>query len=81
MMLSNDAKANDIVTKDVFKEERASESYLSVEFLTLLVRYFECGQSTFMKEALYQLKMELENTGITQVQTRVKPYYREKKLI
>lgn len=58
-----DAKANDIVTKDVFKEERVPECYLSVEYLTLLVRYFECGQSTFMKEALYQLKMELQNTG------------------
>jgi hypothetical protein len=58
-----DDKATNIVTKDVFLEERVPESYLTVEFLTLLVRYFECGQATFMKEALYELKMELENTG------------------
>ena len=58
-----DAKASAIVTKPVFIEPRVPESYLTVEFLTLLVRYFECGQATFMREALYELKLELENTG------------------
>lgn len=58
-----DDKAKYIVSKDVFVEPRIPEEYFSVDFLSLLVRYFESGQATFMKEALYSLKLELQNTG------------------
>ncbi|GAB2022626.1 hypothetical protein RyT2_17000 [Pseudolactococcus yaeyamensis] len=58
-----DAQATEIISKPILLEPRVPEAYLSVEFLTLLVRYFECGQASFMKEALYELKLELENTG------------------
>lgn len=58
-----DDQAQDIITKPVFTEPRLSDTYLTVDMLTLLIRYLESGQASFMKEAVYHLTLELENTG------------------
>lgn len=58
-----DAQAQAIISKPVFTEPRLSDTFFSVEMLTLLIRYFESGQATFMKEAVYNLNLELKNTG------------------
>lgn len=58
-----DAHAQDIISNPVFTEPMLPETFYSVEILTLLIRYFESGQATFMKEAVYNLNLELKNTG------------------
>jgi hypothetical protein len=66
--LETDVKAIDTVSKDILSQEvftdpRVPETFMSAEIFSLLIRYFETGQASFMKEAVYALKLELENTG------------------
>ncbi|SJZ90312.1 hypothetical protein SAMN02745116_01793 [Pilibacter termitis] len=58
-----DNQAESIVNHRIFSEGRIPENFLSAEMLPLLIRYFERGQVTIMKEAIYSLKLELQNTG------------------
>jgi hypothetical protein len=58
-----DEKAENIVYSRLFAEPRIPEKFLSADLLLILIRYFESGQATFMKEAVFSLNLELQNTG------------------
>lgn len=58
-----DERASKIVNNNVFMNPRVPEEFLSAEIMLILIRYFETGQASFMKEAVYFLKLELQNTG------------------
>jgi hypothetical protein len=60
---SIDKTSKQILNMETFQEKRIPEQYLSAEMMPLLIRYFESGQATFMKEAVYSLKLDLQNTG------------------
>jgi hypothetical protein len=65
-----DEEVRTIVSKPVCSELRVPEDYFSVDMLSLLIRYLESGQAIFIKEAVYALKLELENTGYYSNNTR-----------
>ncbi|EME8099623.1 hypothetical protein [Enterococcus faecium] len=58
-----DKKAINIIGNKVFVQPRVPEEFLSAELMLALIRYFETGQASFIKEAIYFLKLEIQNTG------------------
>lgn len=58
-----DEKVESIVYSSVFTAPRIPEKFLSADLLLVLIRYFETEQASFMKEAVYSLNLELQNTG------------------
>lgn len=57
-----DKKVRHIVNDSEFEDSGIPEEFLSTEILPLLIRYFESGQAVTMREALYSLKLEFQNT-------------------
>jgi hypothetical protein len=58
-----DAAARQILSERYFTEERIPEKYLSTQMVSLLIRFFDSGQATFMEAAVYMLDMELANSA------------------
>jgi hypothetical protein len=52
-----------IANNPVIKEKRIPPEFMAPQYITMLIRYLERGQATFLKEAVYNLKLELESTG------------------
>ncbi|GAB2026568.1 hypothetical protein [Lactovum odontotermitis] len=52
-----------IESHSLLSEARIPDKLLSAEILPVLVRYFESGQADTMKEAVYFLNQDLQNTG------------------
>jgi hypothetical protein len=50
-----------ILSEPVFIAGLIPEEFLSVQMVTLLLRYFDSGQATFMDAAVYMLKAELQH--------------------
>lgn len=57
-----DDEVEEIIYSSVFVEPRIPEKFFSADLLLILIRYFEKGQATFMKEAVFSLNLELKNT-------------------
>jgi hypothetical protein len=51
------------VNSRAFEESGIPENFLSAEIVALLIRYFESRQASTMKEAVYSLKLDFQNTS------------------
>lgn len=58
-----DQKASKIVNDSILKDSKIPEKFLSSEFLLVIIKYMESGQASFIKEAVYALQLDLNNTG------------------
>lgn len=61
-----DENSESIILLSIFQKPRIPEKYLCVEMLPLIIRFFESGQVHMMKEAIYSLELDLQNTGYYQ---------------
>ncbi len=61
-----DATAREILSEKYFTEGRIPERYLSTQMISLLLRFFDSGQSTFLESAVYMLDRELANSAYYQ---------------
>jgi hypothetical protein len=52
-----------IANNPVIKEKRIPAKFMSTQYITMLVRYLERGQASFLDEAVYNLTLELKSTG------------------
>lgn len=58
-----DQRASKIVNDSILKDSKIPEKFLSSEFLLVIIKYMESGQASFIKEAVYALRLDLKNTG------------------
>lgn|GEM_PF-756165 len=52
----------EILSQPVFQENRIPQKYLCIEMISILVRYFESHQASFLEMAVYMLDLDMKNS-------------------
>lgn len=58
-----DSSSSTLISDLNTEKLRLPENLMSAELIEMLIRYFENGQALTIQEAIYDLRLELKNTG------------------